>query len=367
MNTFKLITAIALLLCLAPMPYGYYILVRYIATILFGIMAYQYYREKKEALMIVFGALAILFQPIVKIPLGRGMWNVVDVAMAVILIISLLKNKKTPEEPKIQEPENKFDKYSDAKANNPRLADIGSNFITSISRLPSIKELANLNILLEYLPGLSLDEHYVLDDYNPSRPRSIGKNLSLYARLKTVEKPRDIDFPEIYDRIHREIEIRSNSKAKADEMLGERKPLPEREDPFKHITLPFTEEAIWRAYLLKQTDHLIGMYWHGLYNKRIFINKAEDIDSISPIHCDYELKNLDIIKAEAKKCWSDNMCPLVVLDGDKAYVSHYWFDHWHGLKQVQCLVSYDHTSHTITDFQIKECEPIIRYHGGVYY
>ena len=215
MNTFKLITAIALLLCLAPMPYGYYILVRYIATILFGIMAYQYYREKKEALMIVFGALAILFQPIVKIPLGRGMWNVVDVAMAVILIISLLKNKKTPEEPKIQEPENKFDKYSDAKANNPRLADIGSNFITSISRLPSIKELANLNILLEYLPGLSLDEQYVLDDYNPSRPRSIGKNLNLYARLKTVEKPRDIDFPEIYDRIHREIEIRSNSKAKA--------------------------------------------------------------------------------------------------------------------------------------------------------
>lgn len=277
------------------------------------------------------------------------------------------ENKKTPEEPKIQEPENKFDKYSDAKANNPRLADIGSNFITSISRLPSIKELANLNILLEYLPGLSLDEQYVLDDYNPSRPRSIGKNLSLYARLKTVEKPRDIDFPEIYDRIHREIEIRSNSKAKADEMLGERKPLPEREDPFKHITLPFTEEAIWRAYLLKQTDHLIGMYWHGLYNKRIFINKAEDIDSISPIHCDYELKNLDIIKAEAKKCWSDNMCPLVVLDGDKAYVSHYWFDHWHGLKQVQCLVSYDHTSHTITDFQIKECEPIIRYHCGMYY
>jgi hypothetical protein len=34
--------AAALLLCLAPMPYGYYQLVRIVAMIAFAIMAYQY-------------------------------------------------------------------------------------------------------------------------------------------------------------------------------------------------------------------------------------------------------------------------------------------------------------------------------------
>lgn len=48
MRRLKQILIIALVLCLAPMPYGYYILVRYFAMIIFGLMAYQYYQEKKK-------------------------------------------------------------------------------------------------------------------------------------------------------------------------------------------------------------------------------------------------------------------------------------------------------------------------------
>lgn len=91
MKHLKLILAIALLLCLAPMPYGFYMLVRFFATVMFGLMAYRYYQEKKENLMITFGALAVLFQPLIKIPLGRTVWNVVDVVIAVVLIIQLLR------------------------------------------------------------------------------------------------------------------------------------------------------------------------------------------------------------------------------------------------------------------------------------
>lgn len=93
MKHLKFILAIALLLCLAPMPYGYYMLVRFFAMIVFGLMVYRYYQEKKENLVIVFGALAILFQPIIKIPLGRVVWNVVDIAVAVVLVIFLLKER----------------------------------------------------------------------------------------------------------------------------------------------------------------------------------------------------------------------------------------------------------------------------------
>lgn len=48
MTYFKLITVIALLLCLAPMPYGYYMLVRIATMIAFGMMAYSYAKEEKR-------------------------------------------------------------------------------------------------------------------------------------------------------------------------------------------------------------------------------------------------------------------------------------------------------------------------------
>lgn len=95
MKSLKQILIIALVLCLAPMPYGYYILVRYFAMVVFGLMTYQYYQEKKENLMITFGALAVLFQPFLKIPLGRIVWNIVDVAIAIVLLVILLKEHES--------------------------------------------------------------------------------------------------------------------------------------------------------------------------------------------------------------------------------------------------------------------------------
>ena len=95
MKCLKQILIIALVLCLAPMPYGYYILVLYFSIVVFGLMTYQYYQEKKENLMITFGALAVLFQPFLKIPLGRIVWNIVDVAIAIVLLVILLKEHES--------------------------------------------------------------------------------------------------------------------------------------------------------------------------------------------------------------------------------------------------------------------------------
>ena len=73
------------------MPYGYYQLVRFIALVGFSVLAYQY-RENK-ILMIIFISLALLFQPFFKISLGRTLWNIIDVLVALFLLISL---KLTP-------------------------------------------------------------------------------------------------------------------------------------------------------------------------------------------------------------------------------------------------------------------------------
>lgn len=94
MKYIYLILAAMMLLCLAPMPYGFYQLFRFVAMVVFSIMAYRFYKEKKEVLMIIFGALALLFQPFIKIALGRTIWNMVDVIVAILLIVTCLYDHK---------------------------------------------------------------------------------------------------------------------------------------------------------------------------------------------------------------------------------------------------------------------------------
>ena len=87
MKYLKLTLAAMLLLCLLKLPYGYYMLVRFLATVVLSIMGYTYYNEKKQELSIACGALAVLFQPFIKIALGRLTWNIIDVAVAFGLIL----------------------------------------------------------------------------------------------------------------------------------------------------------------------------------------------------------------------------------------------------------------------------------------
>ena len=87
MNKIYLFLAALLLLCLAPMPYGYFQLVRFLSMLAFGMMAYRYYQERKEWLAYTCGVLALLFQPFYKIALGRTVWNIVDAIVAIGLIV----------------------------------------------------------------------------------------------------------------------------------------------------------------------------------------------------------------------------------------------------------------------------------------
>lgn len=64
-----------LLLCLAPMPYGYYMFFSFVAMVVFGLMAYRYYVNNKTIAAVVFGVLALFFLPIYKIALGRVTWK----------------------------------------------------------------------------------------------------------------------------------------------------------------------------------------------------------------------------------------------------------------------------------------------------
>ncbi|WP_339867120.1 DUF6804 family protein [uncultured Algoriphagus sp.] len=89
----KIALAILLFLCLLDMPYGYYQFVRFVALIGFGILAYKANEQNQKIEMIIYGGLALLFQPFFKIALGREMWNIVDVIVGIGLIGSMIKNR----------------------------------------------------------------------------------------------------------------------------------------------------------------------------------------------------------------------------------------------------------------------------------
>lgn len=94
MKYIQLALAAMLLLCLADMPYGYYQLVRFMAMVLFGWMAYDYSNKEQQLGCVTFGSLALLFQPFFKIALGRTIWNIVDVVVAIVLIVVVMYNIK---------------------------------------------------------------------------------------------------------------------------------------------------------------------------------------------------------------------------------------------------------------------------------
>jgi hypothetical protein len=90
----KIALAILLLLCLLDMPYGFYQLVRFASLIGFGILAYSASEKESKTEMIIYGGLALLFQPFFKIALGREIWNIVDVIVGIGLIASLIMNRR---------------------------------------------------------------------------------------------------------------------------------------------------------------------------------------------------------------------------------------------------------------------------------
>jgi len=88
----KILLSVLLLICLFKMPYGYYQFVRCFAMSSFIFLAFDILKKDgRSALFFIYLFLALLFQPFIKIALGRFIWNLVDVAVALWLLFSLRK------------------------------------------------------------------------------------------------------------------------------------------------------------------------------------------------------------------------------------------------------------------------------------
>ena len=88
-----ILIAILLFLCILDMPYGYYELVRFISFLGFSYLAYINNERGNTFQTFLFAALALLFQPFMKIALGRLIWNIVDIVVGVYLLLTLNSTK----------------------------------------------------------------------------------------------------------------------------------------------------------------------------------------------------------------------------------------------------------------------------------
>ncbi|MBN2021068.1 MAG: hypothetical protein JW749_12695 [Sedimentisphaerales bacterium] len=88
-----IIAAIMLFLALAPWPYGYYQLLRFVicgASIYVAFMAYNWHKIWATWL---FGFIAVLFNPLIPIHLSRELWQPIDVVCALLFIIDAVAIK----------------------------------------------------------------------------------------------------------------------------------------------------------------------------------------------------------------------------------------------------------------------------------
>jgi len=96
LNRMPVVISIIMLLLALPSgwPYGYYQILRFVVCGTSAYMAYQCYTDKNQKWTWLLGVIAVLFNPILPIHMDKESWAVIDVIVAAIFTIFLIKFKK---------------------------------------------------------------------------------------------------------------------------------------------------------------------------------------------------------------------------------------------------------------------------------
>ena len=237
----------------------------------------------------------------------------------------------------------------EASKQSVRLSLITDSYMDYIVYFKKHEKVDNWDKLLCGLPDLILDKRFVLDDF---RPRELNNSvLKLYARERSQPRPSDKDFEQLY------------------KVAFKYRVAVEPLDVFRCITLPFTEEAIWQAFLLSQTYHLVGMRWHGGYEKRTFIVSDKDIAGLEPFPYLSDSQKMDFVhlREQMQNIWTPELCASVSLFDNYAIVSHCWFDNWKGLSQVKWKIKYDIRKKRVVEIEQESEKVLVKYHCGVWF
>jgi hypothetical protein len=87
--------SILLALAVLPLPYGYYRFLRLAVTAAACVLAYYSQQKGKEVWMLAFVAAALLFNPVIRVPLEREVWAIFNVIFAASFAIGTLQLTRT--------------------------------------------------------------------------------------------------------------------------------------------------------------------------------------------------------------------------------------------------------------------------------
>ena len=89
----KLGTAAASFAAIFSLPYGYYVLLRWIVTAVGAYLSVSSWARGREGWAWVFGVTALMFNPILPVHLGRETWRLVDGLVGSLLVASALARR----------------------------------------------------------------------------------------------------------------------------------------------------------------------------------------------------------------------------------------------------------------------------------
>lgn len=88
------ITAFCLLLALAPMPYDYYVLLRFLVGPVCLVAAYRASQNNLQVWLWTFLIGGIIFNPLIRVHLERPTWATLNCVLAVAIMVFLLKRER---------------------------------------------------------------------------------------------------------------------------------------------------------------------------------------------------------------------------------------------------------------------------------
>ena len=251
----------------------------------------------------------------------------------------------------------------------------------------SLASLNDLNVILSKLPLLKLDDGWVLDNYCYTDQSNYI--LRLYARPDTIPHVTNKQFSDLMEIVRaqqNEGEILFPKNPDFENRTLRKKCLetelfdihyydyglgvPKVEFVFDHLSLPFTAEAIWQAYLLELTFRFYGFRWHGGYQHRVMIFDRQDYERIPVWKYGKDISELKdeeywpgeyVDKQKLDSCWQETYQPSVTFDGDTAVISHCWWNDKRGLERLIVIACYDFETQRIKWFRIKSIETVFEY------
>ena len=206
----------------------------------------------------------------------------------------------------------------------------------------------NWDSLFKVLPLLKLSDEYTLDDYRSKK--STDNILCLYARKVETKRPAETEFEKIdfgnfvqrwLKAVLAENEDAENTTVK----------LPERIEPESVVTLDFTPEAIWEAYLLKTTDYYIGQRWHGGYHEMAIPANIDELKKFRPWKEDEKPKYEKFIEET-----EFDFAPKITIDGDVATIEHIAVFFHNRFSKCCATVHYDRKTRKIDEFKFESTD-----------